>query len=229
MDDRELQSDLQAAVRTLSFARAEKRDTGLMAVGCGVGACVAAVVGLGMTACGSAASVAGIAIVAASVVVLARLVNSYNDTAESMPKAEKQILGVGERIEGGESLSVDAFDRDNLHYLLKAGAPDVAIAVVRILGIVGDRRSLQLLEAIVAREGFAEGIATSFDVGVREAAEIAGKALKERLNRSYQTSRLLRASESGTGTELLRPTQAETAPAPERLLRADPDEDMGTD
>ena len=229
MENRELQSDLQAAVRTLSFARAEKRDAGMMAVLCGVGVCVAAVVGLGLTACGSGASVAGIAILVASIAVLGRLVISFNDPPESMPKAEKQILSLGERIKGGESLSVDGFDRDNLHYLLKAGAPDVAIAIIRILSVVGDRRSLLLLEAIGTSDGFSSGVSSAFDIAVRRAASPAAKSLKARLDRHTQPSRLLRASAAGAGAELLRPTNDAPRTGPEHLLRVEPEEAAETD
>jgi hypothetical protein len=176
-----LQADLNAALRTLSFARAEKSDSGCMATVTGLGSCFGGVVGLGLTSCGSGITVAGLVVLGFSIAGFIRSLTAGDLRPPSMDKAEAQIVDVASRLTGNEALGVDGFDRDNLHHLLKIAQPNVAIAVLKILACVGDHQSLKLMRITAEREGFADGIASCFDADVKHVAGWAANILEARM------------------------------------------------
>jgi hypothetical protein len=140
--------------------------------------------------------------------------------APTFARAERLLIDTAQDIRGDESLVRYDYELAHLHRMLIEARPVLAVAILKILGAAGNRKSLRVVTDV---RDLGYTIATGRYEAVQQAAVAAAEQIERRFDIARRKETLLRPA-SPCEEVLLRATvsQSET---PDLLLRAgDPDE-----
>jgi hypothetical protein len=220
-----LQWKLDMAMATLDRARSDQNDRNGVGWFLGIVSTVLILGGSLFTVCSCTPLWAlwGFAGIGIALLLLMKSASLFHERVAEQDEADRQICEVAMYLESDEAkqLSMNAWYRDQLHKLILTAEPRLAVAIFKILSIVGDNRSLELAQSLTMSRGGVIVFTSGHDSNVRKAAKEASTLLTRRFEMARKGENLLRAADSPSKMELLRPSDSSGNILPDRLLRAE--------
>jgi hypothetical protein len=216
-----LQQRLDRAMRALLDARDEKSDRGCVSLLSGGGSCFGLLVGLGMSVCSETTRPAGYALTALSCAGFILSLRAYGARLASQEQAERLIVEVAGGLGDNDLLRLYDLPASALHRLLYEARPELAEAILKILGAGGGAESMKHVRYITEEpQLFVSGHRPE----VRRAASLTATRIAQRLEVARQSGTLLRPSDATSQSQLLRPAASADQTEPELLLRQVPEQ-----
>ena len=215
-----LQRELNAAVQNLELAAQERRNSGCVAAGLAGGSFVF-ILFLWLS---PVYPLIGMVVLTGALAGIGLALRLATRKSAALAKGRDRIIELGQGLCGDEELSLDAKSRTRVHDVLRTAGPDEAIAILRVLATAGDRRSLWLARFMSGSRGYTAEFTSCRDPRVREEAVRTVRRIEARMELARRSSTLLRPSQVGAKSELLRPATNTPIDEPAVLLRLQADD-----
>jgi hypothetical protein len=202
-----LQSELDEAMRKLAWSQNEKKERAYAGIAGIVGSCLAALVGGVMFLWREQAG--GWLFVLGGLLGLILSVCAMAAQPPSQGAADLLLYELARKLTGEEDLHIDPAHRTALHKRLTNDAtPEVAVAALKLLAIMGNQESLWYVEGLAGTASQAHLFPASLDWNVRQLAVQSAARLHARIEVARLATTLLRPA-GVQEDQLLRPSNAE--------------------